>query len=195
MHTDQFSLYRYQELSEQHFNGGYFSDAVREQGERFKALSEEEQRAFFADTFNTAYAATQQVRAHSNFKGEAIDLSEYGLGIVTVDAIDEPADEEDPAYKGLLVRSEAFGPTPVRRSVWINHPSDPLGLETAGPTMIQVDQEPANWGETICANPDGSFHDTSNFFGDLDIDTEIMRLLDAKETLDVITDVLGLQIA
>lgn len=182
----------YQELSRQHFNGGYFSDAVREQGEKFKTLGEAEKRAFFADTFNTIYETAQQVQAHPKFSGETIDLTEQGLGTITISLENYSADEEGPAYKGVKVESDAFEPTPVQEEAWIDHPSDPLGLKTTGPTMVQRDQEPDGWDEHINASPNGNFHDNTDYFGDIDIDTETMRLLDAKETLDIVTNTLSL---
>jgi len=187
----------YQRLSEQHFHGGYFSEEVRRLGERFKEFTEEEKRAFFQETFNNVFEDAKRLQAHPGFnpstEGKAIDLSSEGLGTVTIDLTvcdeEEARSEEITPYKGILVFPHVFNPTPAKHSEWINAPGDELGLYTAGPTMVQDDKEPKGFGEHIFAGLDGSFQEDEG-----DIDYEVMRLLDAKETLDLVQEALGMQV-
>jgi hypothetical protein len=182
---------QYQELAEQHFSGGYFSEAVLAQGEQLKELSEEEKRAFFKDTFNEVYESALLVHIHPRFNqtpDDEIDLSSEGLGLIRVETTtcseEEANAEGGKAYNGVLVHAQAFNPTPETRSEWINAPGDELGLYTKGPTMVTEDHEPKGWGEHIFAGLDGSSTE------EYELDSEIMRLLDAKETLDIVHEVL-----
>lgn len=178
----------YRQMQEQHFNGGYFSEAVRAEGERISKLTEEEKHELFSHHFNVVYYLAEHLQGRPEFDKETatIDLSSEGLGEVVVSLYyfsEEEAKQEDAhPTKGIMVRT-AFEPTPEREEKYINAPGDDLGLETAGPTMVTTDQAPAGWEEHIYADLDGSFPTEDHPHN---IDSELLRLLDAEETLNIV---------
>lgn len=182
----------YKQLEAQHFSGGYFSEPVQAEVERFQQLSDEERQAFFADTFNATYSLAVAIRTHYRFSEETgeINLSDEGLGTVGIDLAycsSEEAELDDVSpYKGILVTT-VFDPVPRKGSEWINAPGDDLGLETHGPTLVTYDGAPRAWGEHVFAGLDGKLDET-----DYDIDQEVLRLLDVRETLEVIRETLGM---
>lgn len=177
----------YRQMSEQHFNGGYFSDAVRAEGERISQLDEKEKHELFSRCFNSAYYLAEHLQGRYEFNKETavIDLSAEGLGVVVVSlhyfSEEEAKQENTYPNKGIMVRT-AFEPTPEREEKYINALGDDLGLETSGPTMVTVDHAPRGWEEHIYANLDGSFPTEDHPYN---IDDEILRLLDAQETLNI----------
>lgn len=188
---------KYELLREQHFNGGYFSDDVREEAQRLNELNTEEKKILFRDTFNALWEQAIALKSKGTTipgyfpKRTMFDLTEHHLGEIGLDLSSadetEAAAEDISAYKGIDVWVESFNPVPRRHEEYINAPGDELGLETGGPTMVKDDQEPRGWGDGIYANFDGSFpaeHTDT-------LDYEIMRLLDAKETLDIIAQKLS----
>lgn len=181
----------YEEMTEQHFNGGYFSDATKKIAEQFQ--SDEEKRAAFIPAFRGAYELAERLQDHPAFDKDTatIDLSNEGLGIVGVSVSycsEEEAKEEGVhAFKGIEVAT-AFNPTPHRRSEWIDAPGDDLGLETMGPTMVTVDQAPDGWEEHIYANLDNTFPTEDH---PRQINLELLRILDALETLELVRDTLN----
>lgn len=183
----------YKELEVQHFNGGYFSEPVKAEVERFQQLSDEEKRAFFADTFNATYSLAVTISAHYRFNEQTgeIDLGKEGLGVLGIELAycsPEEAELEDISpYKGVLVTT-AFDPVPRKGTEWINAPGDELGLETHGPTMVTLDKSPRGWDEHVFSGLDGRLKEE-----DYDIEQEIFRLLDTRETLEVAREALGIQ--
>lgn len=185
----------YDKLTEQHFNGGYFSEAVKSTVEGLmKNVDEEGQRNIFACIFNETYALGKAIQAHPRFdsKLETINLSKEGLGVIGIELshetdVDMESDGLEP-YKGIFVEVYSFDPVPRKREEWIDAPGDSLGLETAGPTTVLVDQEPYGWNEHIFADINGDFS-PENPEKDK-IDYAFLRLFDARETLTIVAGAL-----
>jgi len=174
-------------MAKEHFNGGYFSESVRAEAERVRQLPDEEKRAFFADVFNETHTFAERLQANPRFNSErsGIELSAEGLGFIGIDltycSAEEAAAEDTNPYRGILVTVDSFSPTPRTKSEWVNAPGDELGLETHSPTMVTLDHEIPHWEEHVFADLDGMLDETQ-----YDIDQELLRLLDARETLRVL---------
>lgn len=159
----------YKQMEEQHFNGGYFSDAVKADTEKALQLNEEEKRAFFTDTFNKTCELAREIQQNPAFQVKTIredgttqgtlDLGD-DIGVIHVDVDVHPAEERDEnvTVTGVVAYSESFDPTPGRD-----------------------DEVPRFWDEPVWVEEDGSLaHENIE-----SLDESIPRLLDMRETLEV----------
>jgi hypothetical protein len=179
----------YKDIEQAHFNGGYFSEEVREEVERLKDRSEEDKRAVFKKAFNETYTLAVYIKGHPLFSLPNDNITLEGLGTIWVDVREEEKNEDvEEAYKGILVRPESFDPTPRKQEEWPVTEGDPLGLE-AQSTIVSLDHEPKGWHEHVFADLEG------NLDAEADVDYELFRLLDMRETLQVVMDTLTYEAA
>jgi len=193
--------YAYDQLRRQHFNGGYFSDTVRAAAEKLKDLSDEDKLQLFTDTFNSVFDTAMLLAESSHFIEDAfddddgIDLRAKGLGIIVIDIIDiderEASSNDLQPFKAIKVRAASFDPVASTRLEYDHNQDDPQGLFTNSQSLVALEVEPESFGQHVFANRDGSFDPGEYEKRDLDI--EIVRLLDMKETLDVVCETLGIQ--
>lgn len=178
----------YKKLEEQHFNGGYFSEAVKADTEKAMQLNETEKNAFFTDTFKKTRELAREIQQDPAFKVESsredgsvsgtIDLGgDIGVIGIEINELNPEDTGDNTATSGVLVYSESFDPTPRKEMEW-----QYAGQSDINGEQVQVtkDIDPQNWQEPVWAHTDGTFnHEDEN------LDETIPRLLDMRETLEV----------
>jgi hypothetical protein len=164
----------YSDMNKQHFNGGYFSPAVREQAKRIKMLSEAEQKAFYKDSFLEALAVASRLIQHPRYTphesggGGSIDLSAEGYGVVYIEVGRfKHENESSPAFTTVVASAEAF------------HPVADTYYEDG---KMHPQQHPAFWEEGIYADA-GGFLPADMVDG---LDLHISRALEHVETLRIV---------
>jgi hypothetical protein len=169
----------YSDINKQHFDGGYFSPAVREQAERVKTLNKADKQALYKDTFSEAQALASRLIEHPRYKadktdgGGSIDLLAEGFGVIDIAVTEfEEEDESSPAFTTVTVSAEAFHPV---ADTYYEH----------GEMYAQT--QPAYWEEGIYAGEDGLL--TADMADDLDL--HILRALDCVETLRIVDTTLN----
>lgn len=160
----------YRKIEKKHLEeNGYFSGTVITEAEQILGMSEEERLAFFKDLFNSTYDLAQQLIKHPRAQAvvateHKIDLEKEGLGAIHFalyeDLGDDSSDNQTGPYRSIDVRAASFSPAP-RSGAGLNS---------------------SNWGEQVHADADGSF---SQQYGGGNFEEQLLRLLDARETLDV----------
>lgn len=175
------TTYNYNQIWEQHFNGGYFSEEVKKSFEAIQGQSDEEKREYYAQQFNEAFSLAEALKSHVG--ADSIDLSEQGLGVIDFGTLVEDFNEAEDTigYRGVYARSTSFDPQIEGSLVYTN----PDSLEDNSQHIATAGKHPKLWEWSegwLYLEDSGRVDDESCPDG---IDNTILWLLDTKETLEV----------
>ncbi len=167
-----------QQMTEQHWNGGFYSEAVREQEAKIGSLAQAEKLDLYRDTFNEAWALAEELTQHPVFNTETgeLDLREEGLGVTDISLSDHEADDDCPAFRAVTVVTP-FEPVP-EAYMHYGDQLDDIGH------MEHKQSHPQGWQEGIYLDTDGTLPEDMQ----KDIDQYLLQALDAVETLRVLKE-------
>jgi hypothetical protein len=130
------ATYTVAQMETEHFAGGFHSADVRSTFATIKDADPQTKHELYRDAFNEAYDLATEIQNHPRYvEGKAdacwtyvegkridlkstrgtVDLSEEGLGTVTIITREGLQDEETgrPKHKGIVVMVDAFSPDPM----------------------------------------------------------------------------------
>lgn len=188
------ALAKHEEMRDEHFASGYYSEAVRAEAQAILALSKKEKYARFAEIYDAvyqtaygmiaAYAAAEGLDAIRRYQDGVFDLTDERLGKVV--ARSDMVELAGKSFKSLEIYSLDFNPEP--RTIQL--PENVLGIDYESTHASPRERPPKNWRQPIYAKDDDSgFIDLGGRF---DFKDELVRLLDAEETLNVVLERLNL---